>query len=142
MPTEIDRTASEQVRGVKQRKLKHDRDAPQQLRLELIHRYLNLTRTVMPAVAQTRLNEWPVRNDHCFQRIVLDTVCAGIWYDHVSRPAYKNLSLEQAQRAVQICEDIIAGRADLADLNRKSLAWRGKLRTADSRAIRDNSASK
>lgn len=73
MPTEIDRTARGQVRGVKQRNRKHDRDAPQELKLELIQRYLDF-------------------------------------------------SLEQAQRAVMICENIIAGSADLADLNRQSLA--------------------
>ena len=135
MPTEIDCTASGQVHKAKQQKLKHDRHAPQELRLVLIQRYLNLTRTVMPALAQTRLDEWPVQNDHCFQRIVLDTVCAGVWYDHILRPAYKNLTLEQAGHAVLICENIIAGSVDLADLNRQSLAWRGKLRAAESRVI-------
>jgi hypothetical protein len=85
----------------------------------------------MPAIAQERSRHWPVRNDHCFQRIVLDTICAGVWYDFIERPAYKNISLEQAQSAVLLCEDIIEGRADLAALNQKSLAWRGKLRAAD-----------
>ena len=84
MPTEIDRTARRQVHGVKQRKRKHDRDTPQELKLELIQRYLDL-------------------------------------------------SLEQAEHAVMICESIIAGSADLADLNRQSLAWRGKLRAAENR---------
>ena len=135
MPTEIDRIASGQVHKAKQQKLEPDRDAHQEARLVLIQRYLNLTRTVMPALAQTRLNEWPVQNDHCFQRIVLDTVRAGVWYDRILRPAFKNLSLEQAGHAVLICENIIAGSVDLAGLNRQSLAWRGKLRAAESRAI-------
>ena len=120
---------------MKQRKLEYDRDAPQDARLELVLRYLHLTQNVMPALAETRSNEWPVRNDHCFQRIVLDTVCSGVWYDHILRPAYKNLTLEQAGHAVLICENIIAGSVDLAGLNRQSLAWRGKLRAAESRAI-------
>lgn len=94
---------------------------------ELIRRYLHLTGTVMPELASTERQAWPVRNDHCFRRIVLDSVCGGVWYDHLSRPAYRHLNLEQAQRAVQLCEDIIAGTADLIDLNRKSLSYRGKL---------------
>ena len=126
MPTDIEHAISQQVREAKQRELDYDCDVRQETRLDLIQRYLHLTRTVMPALAQTPTNIWPVQNDHCFQRIILDAVCGGVWYDHVSRPAYRHLSLEQAQRAVQICEDIIAGRSDLADLNQKSLSWRGK----------------
>jgi hypothetical protein len=126
MPTDIEQAISQQVHEAKQRELEYDCDVRQETRLDLIHRYLHLTKTVMPALAQTRSNIWPVHNDHCFQRIVLDAVCGGVWYDHVSRPAYRHLSLEQAERAVRICEDIIAGGADLADLNQKSLSWRGK----------------
>ena len=96
-------------------------------RLRLIQRYLLLTRQVMPAMARAEKTGWPVRNDHCFQRIVLDTICGGIWYDAIARPAYKSLTLEQADHAVRLCEQIIAGCTDLAELNRKSLAWRGKL---------------
>ena len=94
---------------------------------ELIERYRHLTGTVMPAMAKSRGTLWPVRNDHCFQRIILDTICGGVWYDHVARPAYRHLTLEQARRAVQLCEDVLSGAADLAALNRQSLAWRGKL---------------
>lgn len=94
-----------------------------------VQRYLHLTRTVMPQMARTGRTGWPVRNDHCFQRIVLDTVCGGVWYDVLARPAWRHLSPTQAAQAVKTCEDIIAGRADLTALNRQSLAWRGKLRT-------------
>ena len=85
---------------------------------------MRVTGTVMPAAARAGNTGWPVRNDHCFQRIVLDTVCGGIWYDHIARPAYRHLSTEQADRVVRLCEAILAGTTDLADLNRKSLAWR------------------
>ena len=101
----------------------------------LVERYLHLTRAVLPAMAKAQANPgsdeqqnaWPVRNDHCFQRIVLDTVCGGIWYDHVTRPAYRHMTLDQARDAVRICEDIVAGHADLAAMNRQSLLWRGKM---------------
>ncbi|MBY5932527.1 hypothetical protein KUV51_05905 [Tateyamaria omphalii] len=91
-------------------------------------RYLVLTRQVMPLMAAEPGCAWPIRNDHCFQRVVLDTICGGVWYDHLARPAYKHLTPQQAQRAVAVCDDIIAGRVDLHALNRQSLAWRGKLR--------------
>ncbi|MEM9970993.1 MAG: hypothetical protein AAF762_07820 [Pseudomonadota bacterium] len=88
---------------------------------------MRLTREVLPDVARRPETEWPVVNDHCFQRIVLDAVSGGVWYDHIPRPAYKNLDRDQAARAVALCQDILAGRADLHALNRQSLAWRGKL---------------
>lgn len=92
----------------------------------LVERYVNLTRTVMPALAQTAKRHWPVRKDHCFQRIVLDSICGGIWYNHIARPAYQHLSRVQAEKAVQLCDQIIAEIADLNELNQQSLAWRGK----------------
>ncbi|MFK7765285.1 MAG: hypothetical protein AB8B62_18625 [Roseobacter sp.] len=82
----------------------------------------------MPKLARTTHEHWPVRNDHCFQRIVLDTVCGGVWYDHLNRPAYKNLTFQQVEQAVRLCDQIIAGNADLVALNAQSLVWRGKAR--------------
>ena len=93
---------------------------------DLVSRYMMLTKEVMPQMARDGSVKWPVRNDHCFQRIVLDNVCDGPWFEHLPRPAYKNLSHDQAVRAVQLCEGIVADRVNLHDLNQKSLAWRGK----------------
>ena len=95
---------------------------------DLVSRYSVMTKETMPQLACTTHKKWPVRNDHCFQRIVLDTVCGGVWYDQLPRPAYKHLSREQALQAVDLCDDIIAGKADLVALNTQSLIWRGKLR--------------
>ncbi len=103
-------------------------DLPETTHLALVERYLHLTRTVMPALAQSSKRHWPVRNDHCFQRIVLDTICGGVWYDHIARPAYKHLSQTQAMHAVQLCDLIIANKTDLDVLNQQSLAWRVKCR--------------
>ena len=93
---------------------------------DLVSRYMVLTKEIMPNLARTSHRHWPVRNDHCFQRIVLDVVCGGVWYDHLLRPAYKNLTHVLAANAVDLCNDIILGDADLVVLNRKSLLWRGK----------------
>ena len=93
---------------------------------DLVSRYMVLTKEIMPNLARTSHRHWPVRNDHCFQRIVLDAVCGGVWYDHLLRPAYKNLTQELAANAVDLCNDIISGDTDLVVLDRQSLKWRGK----------------
>ena len=97
-----------------------------------VARYVYLTRTVMPLLALGEKRHWPVRNIHCFQRIVLDTICEGVWYGHIARPAYKHLSQTQALAAVHLCEQIIADEIDLTVLNQKSLEWRGKLKLPQS----------
>jgi len=93
---------------------------------DLVNTYLHLTREVLPSLARSSRQDWPVREDHCFQRIVLDTICDGVWYEHVDRPAYKNLTNDEAQRAVDLCYEIAEGHADLRQLNNQSLIWRGK----------------
>jgi RimJ/RimL family protein N-acetyltransferase len=69
---------------------------------------------------------WPVRLDHCFARILLDQACGGPWRDHVRPPAHANMPLDQLEAAIALGEAVLAGHADLALLNRRSLAWRGK----------------
>ena len=93
---------------------------------DLVSRYIVLTKGVMPYLARTSHKHWPVNNNHCFQRIILDSVCGGVWYDYLPRPAYKNLTHDQAANAVKLCNDIISGDADLIVLNKQSLKWRGK----------------
>jgi len=88
-------------------------------------RWLDLTRREMPALAVAR--GWPVRADHCFQRILLDNAFDGVWYDHVAgRPAFAHADSVALARAVALGEAAIAGTVDLAELNRRSLDWRGK----------------
>ncbi|CAM3808245.1 hypothetical protein [Polynucleobacter antarcticus] len=91
-----------------------------------IERYLYLTKSVMPTLAKTTQTDWPVHNDHCFQRIVLDTICGGPWHNKIIRPAYQHLSETQAIQAAQLCEEIINNKVDLNSLNRQSLIWRHK----------------
>jgi hypothetical protein len=87
--------------------------------------WLRLTRHTLPDLARTRA--WPVRFDHCFQRILLDHAVGGRWYDHVAgRPAYRHLDDAALAAAVGLARAVAAGEADLALLNRRSLAWRGK----------------
>lgn len=94
-------------------------------RATLEARWLHLTRQLLPALAPAR--GWPVRADHCFQRILLDAACGGRWYDTIEkRPAYAHAPEAVLSRAVALAEAAIAGQADLHALNRQSLRWRGK----------------
>ncbi|MBC7735907.1 MAG: hypothetical protein H7245_01495 [Candidatus Saccharibacteria bacterium] len=107
-------------------KTQHSFDFPEIVPTNLVQEYLYLTRKVMPELALSSKRHWPVSKDHCFQRIVLDTICGGVWSDHIARPAYKNLCRRQVLAAVKLCQEIITDHTDLAALNRQSLAWRGK----------------
>ena len=99
-------------------------DVPE-TRAALEARWLDLTRRAMPAAAPVR--GWPVRFDHCFQRILLDNATDGVWYDAIrGRPAYRHASGAVLARAVALGEAALAGEADLAALNRASLGWRGR----------------
>lgn len=94
-------------------------------RTELEQRWLHLTRVELPQVADGR--GWPIRNDHCFQRVLLDAACGGCWYDHIAqRPAYRMAADETLQHAVHLGEQALSGAADMSALNRQSLAWRGR----------------
>lgn len=87
--------------------------------------WLRLTRETMPALAAAR--GWPVRNDHCFQRILLDNAVGGVWYDRIARrPAYRHAEQQTLARAVMLGQACVEGTEDLAALNAKSLEWRGK----------------
>ena len=96
-------------------------------RQDLEARWLHLTRVLLPDAAEARA--WPVRLDHCFQRILLDNVFEGRWYDHVPRrPAYRHCDEAALVRAITLAETVLAGAADLHELNRRSLGWRGRSR--------------
>ena len=95
------------------------------MRGELEREWLHLTRVELPGLAPSR--NWPVANDHCFQRILLDNACGRCWYDAIPRrPAYAHAPAETLAAAVALGRSAIAGTADLLALNRRSLAWRRK----------------
>ena len=89
--------------------------------------YLELTNQQLPALASSR--KWPVRFNHCFQRIVLDHLFQDSWYHHLSRKraAYRQLSEAQLKEAVAFIQQLIDGPDELLqEANRRSLRWRGK----------------
>lgn len=95
---------------------------------QLQQQYLRLTNEVMPEVS--RQQHWPVHLNHCFQRIILDTLFQDCWYHHLDRtrrvPAYRQLSQEQLERALAIGEQMLTSSEVVRHLNRQSLRYRGK----------------
>ena len=101
--------------------------APDPARAEAVSRarWRDLVDRRLPEAARPG---WPVRLDHCFARILLDNVCGGPWRESVAPPAWVNMPLDRLTSAIDLGEAVLAGRADLGLLNRRSLAWRGKRR--------------
>lgn len=96
---------------------------------QLRNYYLKLTNQVLPQLAKTR--QFPVRYNHCFQRIVLDNLFGCCWYEVLQRdrtPAYKQLNEQQLQQAIAIAEAIQTEPNEyIQQLNQNSLRWRQKL---------------
>ncbi len=89
---------------------------------QLAARWLHLTRAVLPGMAAAR--RWPIRLDHCFMRVCLDSALGRPWHEVVRRPAVRHLDAEQLRAAVAVAERIVADPDSLPALNRVSLAWR------------------
>jgi len=90
-------------------------------------RYLTLVNTRLPAAA-SEAGDWPIQADHCFARVVLDTLFEDVWYDHVDgRPAYRHLSADELRDAIATAEQLLeTGRPLVEKLNRRSLSHRGE----------------
>jgi hypothetical protein len=87
--------------------------------------YLRLTGSVLPAEATS---EWPVSEDHCFQRIVLDNLVGDVWYEEIpGRPAVRSLTAEQLRAAIALAESMQGDPERVAELNRRSLHHREAL---------------
>lgn len=92
-------------------------------------RYIELTNEVLPKLAHEQ--HWPVRYNHCFQRIILDTIFKDCWYNHLDRssgvPTCKQLTDSQLQQAIQVSKRMISSLETVEELNRSSLSYRNKL---------------
>lgn len=70
--------------------------------------------------------DWPVRDDHCFARILLDNAVGQPWREVIYPPAWRNMPLSLLERAICLGNDVLSGDADLWALNNASLRMRGK----------------
>lgn len=90
--------------------------------------YDRLVHERLPAAARAS-GDWPIQDDHCFGRVVLDTLFDDEWYGHVDgRPASRHLSATELRAAIEIARRLLdEGRSLVAELNRASLARRDEL---------------
>ncbi|MEM6493826.1 MAG: hypothetical protein AAF650_05550, partial [Pseudomonadota bacterium] len=65
---------------------------PETARADVVERWFALTRERLPALARER--DWPIREDHCFMRVLLDNSCGGPWRASVQAPAYRHAPLD------------------------------------------------
>ena len=94
----------------------------------LEQQYLLLTREKLPQQAQQE--GWPVQEDHCLQRIVLDALFQDCWYNHLrqSGRAYRQLdNLQLGQSLLLLNRMGQKGAPLVAWLNVSSLTFRGKI---------------
>ena len=94
---------------------------------QLEQRYLSLVGQELPAAA--RAGGWRLRQDHCFGRVLLDDAVGGCWYDVLDRrrTAFRQLDDAALAAAVAMGERLLVeGDPLLADLDDRSLTWRGK----------------
>ncbi|WP_416668569.1 hypothetical protein [Egbenema bharatensis] len=95
---------------------------------QLRNQYLELTNQVLPNLATDR--NFPVRQNHCFQRIILDNLFDRCWYEVLERqrePAYKQLTEEQLEQAIALATAIMEQPDSyVQQLNQNSLNWRRK----------------
>merc|ERR1712032_411200 len=99
------------------------------LRDVLVKEWSRLTKDALPKLARTQ-GGWPIRLDHCFQRVALDAAFAGCWYDHLDRkkgPAIQQIDTRELVLAVDAARRMESGGVAVTEeLNRASLRWRGK----------------
>lgn len=99
-------------------------------------RWNYLYRDYLPALAKAKdpaQCKWPVYLDHCFARIVLDNAIGKDrpWTEVLKSPAVRTMTASQFQAAISLAEQIVNGEADLAELDNRSLQFRGKKQKAN-----------
>ena len=118
-----------------------------------IDRWTHLYTTTLPALARSKSPsqpDWPVHLDHCFARIILDAVIGNStstrlgetptpWTAKLKSPAVKHMSKSQLDECISLGEGIASGKANLVQLDEKSLAVRGK--TKGGKRKREDSSS-
>jgi hypothetical protein len=68
--------------------------------------------------------KWPIRFNHCFRRVVYDTLCQDRWDKHIAKPAIDNMTPIQLVDCLTICKSIVRKPETLPELNQLSLGYR------------------
>ena len=91
-----------------------------------LREFLHYAKNVLPSIASTKKNTWPIHHDHCFLRVILDNIVGCAWYEVIPSPAYKNLTDEQVSAALCLAKQIATESVSLHTLNQRSKQWRNK----------------
>ena len=91
-----------------------------------LREFLHYAKNVLPSIASTKKNTWPIHHDHCFLRVILDNIVGCAWYEVIPSPAYKNLTDEQVSAALCLAKQIATESVSLHVLNQRSKQWRDK----------------
>jgi hypothetical protein len=70
-----------------------------------------------------KYSQFPFQN-HCYWRIALDNALDKRWDTIVSRPAYRNLTIQQLKMVVNLLEKYEMDKRLLLQHNRRSLGFR------------------
>jgi hypothetical protein len=92
----------------------------------LRRRWRALVERRLPEAAADK--DWPIHLDHCFARVLLDNAVGAPWRQQITPPAWRNAPPATLERAIALGEAALDGREDMAALNARSLALRGKRR--------------
>ena len=88
--------------------------------------YMRLTKEVLPKVAASE--KYPIRFDHCFQRVALDHAYGDCWYNHLDRkkgPAIKQIGVAALRKAVAVARRMATeGIETVRGLDEQSLRWK------------------
>lgn len=96
-------------------------------RVELEDMFLMVTGAILPSEAEE--HDYPINEDHCFQRVCYDVAYGDEWYDYVDgNPAYRNIEDSKLVKAVGAALYMMnCGCKAVERLNEKSLYWRGEI---------------
>ena len=77
---------------------------------------------------RAKKEQWCVHEDHCLMRLIFDYVVLDNWQKHIPKPAYKNMTNSQLDRALSLCTKMETCDKYFVDLLQfASLKWRDKL---------------
>jgi hypothetical protein len=93
-------------------------------RKELEEDWIYLYKYLLPSYAVQ--SNWPITKDHCFARIILDNIHQAKWSTKTKKPAYKNMTDEELEKAIFLAQTIIRKPRIIYKLNQLSLAYREK----------------
>lgn len=76
----------------------------------------------LPRAALER--DWPITNDHCFARILLDVTLNRPWREAVRPPAWRHTPICKLAKAISLGEALLHNTQSVDDLNKRSLSLR------------------